>query len=87
MRQIGAEFHLSFGQFERLELATDLRRFVALVKNPSDKDIAVELVVTGLWGTRVELNHETAIADNGRVVFRVTLPKLATTKLEGQVTA
>lgn len=85
MRQIGAEFRLSFGQFELLRLDQRKRWFEAEVHNPGDKDVETTLTVKGLWGSAVRVNGVESMAQRGVATLRLRLPARSTQLWRGQV--
>lgn len=85
LRQIGCEFRTSFGNIESLHL--DLRKRVAHLRiaNPSDKDIAAQLIFKGLWGSQFEVQGKCVQGVEGEARATVTLPKKGTLEVEARV--
>ncbi len=86
LRQIGAEFRLSFGRFIELRLDRAKRWFEAEIQNPSDKEIKAELTMTGMWGVTMSVQGKSVTSEGGVAVTQVTLPARQTIKLKGNVT-
>lgn len=85
LRQTGAEFNLSFGQFTELKLDLRKRWFEAVVLNPADKDVKATLSIQGLWGAEVTIGTETLSANNGVVVCEVRLIAGQSVTVKGKV--
>lgn len=85
MRQIGAEFQLSFGRF--VEVSMDVRKRWAefLIENPCDKDIRAELTIRGLWGTQINVMGRVHENTEGDVVASINLPAGRTTPITAKV--
>ena len=81
LRQIGAEFRLSFGRFIELRLDRGKRWFEADIENPSDKDVRAELTLSGMWGVAVSVQGKTS-ADG---VVPLALPAGQTVSVKGNV--
>jgi hypothetical protein len=86
LRQIGAEFRLSFGRFIELRLDRAKRWFEADVQNPSDKEVKAELTMTGMWGVTLSVQGRTVTSAGGVATTQVTLPARQAIKLKGNVT-
>lgn len=71
LRQIGGGARTSFGVIQEFRLDVRLRSFSAKVENPSVYDVQSDLLVSGLWGTEIEVEGKRLVAQNG--VFRIPL--------------
>ena len=85
MRQIGAEFTLHFGCFVELRLDLRLRSFDAIIENPSDKEIATQLDIIGLWGTELKVGDATIQYKDGRFRVPVVLSPKSTMRVSGAI--
>lgn len=85
IRQIGAEFELSFGRFIELRLDPRKRWFEAEIENHADKAVSAELTVTGLWGVNLEYGTQTVSSQGGKAVLTVQLEANAVTTIKGKV--
>lgn len=85
MRQIGAEFNLTFGNFVELRLDLRLRSFDAIIENPSDKEVIAHLEIKGLWGTELQVEETIHQAKNGTFQIPITLPPRTTVRTKAKV--
>jgi hypothetical protein len=85
LRQIGAEFHTSFGRIRELRMDARKRRLQVVLHNPAAKDMKAEFRAKGLWGTAFESNGQRLEAVDGEVVAMVALPKRGTLTFELKV--
>ena len=86
LRQIGAEFNLSFGCFRELRLDVRLRSFDAIIENPSDREVVANLTIFGLWGTELEVAGVTVTANEGLFNVPVTLTPESSMRVRGRIT-
>ena len=85
LRQIGAEFEVSFGCFREIQLDLRKRWFETIIENPSDKSVVAEITIKGLWGSSIEIGGEIFPAENGVVKARFTLEAMSDSSLTGKV--
>lgn len=85
MRQISAEFRLSFGRFIELRLDRAKRWFEATVENPSDKEVRTELSVLGMWGVALAVQGKTVPIQDGLAVAQLVLPPNQILTVRGNV--
>ena len=85
LRQIGAEFHTSFGRIRELQMDARKRRLQVELHNPAAKDMKAEFRAKGLWGTAFESNGRRLEAVDGEVAATVVLPKRGTLTIELKV--
>jgi len=81
LRQIGAEFSVSFGRIVLVTLDARKRYAEITIENPSDKVMRSELTVKGLWGTHINIQNKTCVAENGCAKGKVDLPPGKLTKM------
>ncbi|MBV6459629.1 MAG: hypothetical protein HONBIEJF_02779 [Fimbriimonadaceae bacterium] len=74
LRQIGAEFELSFGKFDEVKMDSRKRKVEARISNPCDKDVTANLVLRGLWGSRLSIDGKLIDAVNGEMRAAIALP-------------
>jgi hypothetical protein len=74
MRQVGAEFGLSFGKLREIRLDVRKRWTRVEIENPADKELRTELRIRGLWGKHFEIMGERVEASDGELA--VSLPLL-----------
>lgn len=74
LRQIGARFELSFGQFRELRLDTRLRKATVQIWNPFEEPVTARLSVEGLWGRTYNVGGTTVTPVDGVATVEVTLP-------------
>lgn len=86
LRQIGAEFEVSFGRIMEVSLDHRKRSFTIQVQNPSDKAVACRLRVKGMWGSQLMIAGKLYDAVEGAVEASVVIPALQLTTIEGKVT-
>lgn len=86
LRQIGAEFELSFGRLVEVELNHRKRSFTLKIENPSDKDVTCRLHVRGMWGTQMMIAGKVWDALDGGIESVLVLPAKQTTTVAGKVT-
>lgn len=87
MRQIGAEFEISFGKMIDVQLDHRKRWFALQIENPSDKDVPCHLRVKGMWGTQLMVGGKVQDSVDGVVEADLVLPARQTTVVEGRVLA
>ena len=85
LRQTGCEFELSFGQFLELKLDVRKRWFEAEIFNPSDKEVELILMISGMWGRSLTINTQKIQCENGRALYRFRLPANGSKKIKGKV--
>jgi hypothetical protein len=85
MRQIGAEFEVSFGKIEEVRLDARKRWATVLLENQSDKETRTELRVRGLWGNRFEVLGNVLEGEEGELALAMTLPRESRAKIEIKV--
>ncbi|MCW5936144.1 MAG: hypothetical protein KIT11_02410 [Fimbriimonadaceae bacterium] len=85
LRQIGAEFRLSFGRCEELKLDVRKRWFEARIWNPSDKDVTAKLTISGLWGRNVAIQGAAVEAPDGVAICPIHLPAGQKVVVKGRV--
>lgn len=85
LRQIGAEFHLRFGQFQNLLLDHRKRWFEAEVRNPSDRHVASTLRLKGMWGAQMEIGGARIEAVDGEFRYPLDLPPREVVVVRGRV--
>jgi hypothetical protein len=85
LRQIGAEFHTSFGTIRELDMDSRKRQLRVVLENSADKDMKAEFRAKGLWGTAFESGGKRLEAVDGEVVAAVSLPKRGTLTFELKV--
>jgi hypothetical protein len=87
LRQIGAEFELSFGKMESLTLDIRKRWFKVAIQNPADKQILAQLKVRGMWGTALKVeDQQIQSREGGDFMISIPLPAGKTIKISGKVT-
>lgn len=74
LRQIGAEFEVSFGKILELELDIQKSWFKLTIENPADKSIAIQLTVRGLWGSTLDWGGNSVQAKEGEYKLSAVLP-------------
>ena len=87
LRQIGAEFHVTFGKIQLLRLDQRKRWFEIRIQNPCEKDVNCELRIKGMWGTRLQVLGRIVDAVGGEVRISLMLPAEQTTHVTGKVVA
>lgn len=85
LRQIGAEFHTSYGTIRELDMDSRKRNLRVVLENSADKDMKAEFRAKGLWGTAFESGGKRLEAVGGEVVATVSLPKRGTLTFELKV--
>ncbi len=85
LRQIDAEFHLTFGKMERIALDHRKRSFSLDILNPSDKSVPCELRIKGLWGTQVMVQGRACDVVDGQVIAPLVLPAGQVVNIDGRV--
>lgn len=85
IRQIGAEFELSFGRFIELRLDPRKRWFEAEIENHADQKVMAELSVTGLWGVNLQCGPQTVSSQGGQAVLTIELEANVVTTIKGKV--
>lgn len=85
MRQIGAEFELTFGKILLARLDHRKRWFEVRIENPCDKDIKCELRVRGLWGVQLQILGRLLDNTNGEVEVPLVLPANQVVHVTGKV--
>lgn len=85
MRQVGAEFEMSFGKM--LEIRLDIRKRWAqlTIENPADKDIRSELRIRGLWGNTFEVVGERVEAVGGELAVSLPLLRHGVSRIDVKV--
>lgn len=86
LRQIGAEFELTFGRFEEIKLDKRKRQIEARILNPCDKDALAMMTLRGLWGSQLDLDGKIVDAVNGEMRVQLALPAGKTVRVRGGVT-
>ncbi len=87
LRQIGAEFKLTYGSIQELRLDARKRWFELTIVNPSDKDVPCELCITGLWGTSFQVMGRVLDAIDGKLTTSLVLPASQSIFVTGKVLA
>lgn len=85
LRQIGAEFELSFGKMTVVRLDHRKRWFEVSIENPCDKDVRCELRVRGMWGGQLQISGRVTEAPEGEAVTSLVLPARQTVQVVGKV--
>lgn len=85
LRQISAEFYLSFGKIEELKLDVQKRWFKIKIFNPSHEDVHVKFSVAGLWGSKLELEERLVENSNGVITASLILSARKITEVYGKV--
>lgn len=85
MRQFGAEFTLNFGCFQELKLDMRLRSFDAVIENPSEKDVATTMLISGMWGTELEVGGVSLQAKDGVFTVPIALTAQSTMRVRGRI--
>lgn len=85
LRQIGAEFRLSFGKITLVRLDHRKRWFEVRIENPCDKDIRAELSVKGMWGKQLQINGRLVDCERGEGKMSLVLPAGQTVHVTGKV--
>ncbi len=85
LRQTGAEFELSFGQFVNLRLDIRKRWFEAEIHNSADRTVNASLTVTGLWGTSLKIDGKSVTVNDGIAHCTLKLPAHSTKVIRGIV--
>lgn len=86
LRQIGAEFHLSFGKITRVELDLRKRWAQITVENPSDKSIKADIEMHGLWGNLLQVQGKNVQNHQGKATAVVDLDANKKTTIVVKVT-
>lgn len=81
LRQIGAEFAVSFGRIVQVTLDARKRFAEITIENPCDKIIRTEISVRGLWGNRINIQNKTYSVMEGCAKGKVDLPAGKMTKI------
>lgn len=85
LRQIGAEFELSYGRILHLRMDHRKRWFEVSVVNPSDKDVRTDLRVRGMWGNCLIIQKQQCESVRGLATAQVVLPARQTIVITGKV--
>ena len=85
LRQISAEFYLTFGKIEKLKLDVQKRWFKVKIFSPAHEDLCVQLIVIGLWGSKLEMHKRVFEGSNGKIVASFTLSAQKITVVSGKV--
>ncbi len=85
LRQIGAEFALSFGKVIELKLDIRKRWVEVTIENPCDKDVRAELHIKGLWGAQIQVSGKVYDNVDGVAVVNMVLPAGKHTQISGKV--
>lgn len=73
LRQIGAEFEVSFGQIRQLVLDERKRWAELKVFNPADKEVRSEITVRGMWGQTLNVGGRNVESVEGEARALVSL--------------
>jgi hypothetical protein len=85
LRQIGAEFRLTFGRFIEVRMDYRKRNVQMKIENPCDKAVESKLTISGLWGQRLQWQGKVIEAQRGVFTVRLRLPASSTVAMEGSV--
>lgn len=85
LRQIGAEFELTFGKFVEVVLHGRKRWAKMMIQNPSDKDISTQLTIRGLWGAQLVVAGKLVDSVDGSSTSDLVLPANQTVEISAKV--
>ncbi len=85
LRQIGAEFELTFGKIEQVILDERKRWAELKIHNPADKEIKAELMVRGMWGQIISIAGRNVESKEGDAVGMISLPARQTSTIQVKV--